>query len=162
MNHQNHTISQQISKHFRDLYFGGNWTDSNIKDQLKDLNWKDATTQLYNLNTIVTLTYHIHYFVRVVLKVLQNGVLDGNDKLSFDHPPINSHEDWDQFLNEIWTEADTFFQLVEQIPDQQLWDIFYQEKYGNYYRNFHGIIEHSHYHLGQIALIKKILATKNR
>jgi len=32
-----------------------------------------------------------------------------------------------------------------------------EEKYGNYYRNFHGIIEHCHYHLGQIVLIKKML-----
>jgi hypothetical protein len=29
------------------------------------------------------------------------------------------------------------------------------EKYGNYYRNIHGIIEHIHYHLGQIVLIEK-------
>ena len=33
---------------------------------------------------------------------------------------------------------------------------FFHEKYGNYYRNLHGVIEHAHYHLGQIALIKKM------
>ena len=32
------------------------------------------------------------------------------------------------------------------------------EKYGTYYRNFHGLIEHAHYHLGQIVLIKKLVA----
>jgi hypothetical protein len=35
-------------------------------------------------------------------------------------------------------------------------------KYGNYYRNLHGIIEHTHYHLGQIVLIKKLLKRRRK
>jgi hypothetical protein len=34
---------------------------------------------------------------------------------------------------------------------------FSQKKYGTYYRNLMGVIEHSHYHLGQISLIRKML-----
>jgi len=33
-------------------------------------------------------------------------------------------------------------------------------KYGNYFRNIVGVIEHIHYHLGQIVLIKKILVSQ--
>jgi len=47
--------------------------------------------------------------------------------------------------------------LIEQLPEAKLGEIFSEEKYGTYYRNIHGIIEHTHYHLGQIVLIKKIL-----
>ncbi len=46
-------------------------------------------------------------------------------------------------------------QQIEQLPESKLWETFSDEKYGNYYRNIHGIIEHIHYHLGQIVLIKK-------
>jgi hypothetical protein len=46
---------------------------------------------------------------------------------------------------------------VEQLPEARLWDDFSNGKYGNYYRNITGIIEHLHYHLGQIVLIKKML-----
>lgn len=151
-------LSNQIAKHFREVYFGGNWTCSNLKDQLKDVTWKQATQKIYSLNTIATLSYHIHYFVQAVLKVLQGGILDSKDSYSFDHPPIQSQEDWDKFLNTIWDEARLFAELIEQIPDEKLWEYFEQEKYGIYYRNLHGIIEHSHYHLGQIAVIKKILS----
>ena len=35
--------------------------------------------------------------------------------------------------------------------------VFVKPEYGNYYRNLHGLIEHTHYHLGQVALIKKLL-----
>jgi hypothetical protein len=44
------------------------------------------------------------------------------------------------------------------LPESKLAETFSDEKYGNYYRNIHGIIEHTHYHLGQIVLIKKILS----
>ena len=47
---------------------------------------------------------------------------------------------------------------MEQLPETMLWETFADEKYGNYYRNIHGIIEHTHYHLGQIVLIKKIVS----
>ena len=34
---------------------------------------------------------------------------------------------------------------------------FGNEKYGTYYENIQGVIEHLHYHLGQIVVVKKII-----
>ena len=76
-------------------------------------------------------------------------------KYSFAHPPIQSKEDWEKLLDKLWTDAETFASLIEQLPESKLWEDFADGKYGNYYRNIHGIIEHTHYHLGQIVLIKK-------
>jgi hypothetical protein len=92
-----------------------------------------------------------------VLQVLQGGALDAKDEFSFAHPPIHSPKDWDDFLTKEWTDAESFAQLLEQLPEEKLWEPFTDEKYGIYYRNLHGTIEHTHYHLGQIALIKKII-----
>ncbi len=152
----------QIAKHFREVHFGGNWTYSNLKDNLADITWQQATTQVYSFNTIATLVYHIHYYVDAVLKVLQGGSLDAKDKYSFDHPPIQSAEDWEKLLNKTWDDAENFASLIEQLPESTLWENFTEEKYGNYYRNLHGIIEHTHYHLGQIVLIKKILSQSDK
>lgn len=152
------TLIQHIAKHFRDVHFGGNWTVSNLKQNLSDVTWQQAVTKVESFNTIATLTYHIHYFVNVVLKVLQGGTLQGNDKYSFDHPPITSQEDWESFLQKVWSDAEQFAELLEKLPEQKLWEHLGDEKYGTYYRNIHGIIEHTHYHLGQIVLIKKLLS----
>jgi hypothetical protein len=92
------------------------------------------------------------------LKVLQGNSLNAHDKYSFDHPPIHSQEDWENLLDKTWTDAQNFAALIEQLQESKLWENFVEEKYGNYYRNLHGIIEHCHYHLGQIVLIKKILS----
>mgnify|MGYP000252261022 CR=1 FL=1 len=150
-------LTAQIAKQLRDLHFGGNWTWSNLKDQLADVTWEQATTKVYSFNTIAVLVFHTNYFVDAVLKVLRGGPLDAKDKYSFDHPPIQSREDWEKMLDKVWTDAETFATLIEQMPESKLWEDFSENKYGNYYRNIHGIIEHTHYHLGQIVLIKKLL-----
>ncbi len=150
-------LSQQISKHFKEIYFGGNWTGSNIKDNLVNVNWQQATTKLYELNTIASLVFHINYFVKAGLQVLQIGTLDAHDKFSFDCPPINNQQDWEALLEKTYKDAEQFASLIEQLPEVKLSEIFVAEKYGNYNRNLHGIIEHCHYHLGQIVIIKKII-----
>jgi hypothetical protein len=112
---------------------------------------------VYSFNTIAALVFHMNYYVSAITKVLQGNPLNASDKYSFDLPPINSKEDWDQLVNKTFADAETFATLVEQLPENQLWETFVDEKYGNYYRNLHGVIEHIHYHLGQIVLIKKII-----
>ena len=154
-------LSTRLAKHFGGIYFGGNWTDSNLFDSLKDVSWQEAVTQVSNCNTIATLTFHINYFVEAVLKVLEGGPLDAKDKLSFTHPPIESKEDWDNFLEKIWINAKRFAELVEQLPEQKLSKVFVDKKYGDYYSNLTGIIEHSHYHLGQIAILKKLIRNQH-
>ena len=150
-------LTAQITKHFRDVHFGGNWTSSNLKEALADVTWQQATTQVSSLNTIAALVYHINYYISAVAGVLQGEPLNARDKYSFDLPPIRSDEDWKQLLDKMWADAETFAGLIEQMPESKLGEVFVDEKYGTYYRNIHGIIEHTHYHLGQIVLIKKML-----
>jgi hypothetical protein len=150
-------LTGQIAKQFRDVHFGGNWTASNLRENLADINWQQATTKVYSFNTIAALVYHMNYYVSAVLKVLQGERLDASDKYSFDLPPVRSQDDWEELLNKTWRDAENFAVQIEQLPESQLWEDFSDHKYGSYYRNIHGIIEHIHYHLGQIVLIKKIL-----
>ena len=150
-------LIKQIAKHLGDVHFGGNWTWSNLHDTLDGVTWQQATAKVHDFNTILALTYHIHYFVGALIPVLEGGELDAHDKFSFDHPSVESKEDWEAFKHKVFSDARHLVGLVEQLPEERLWEVFTQEKYGNYYRNLHGLIEHTHYHLGQIALIKKLV-----
>jgi len=151
------SLTEQLAKHFREVHFGGNWTSVNLKDTLEGVTWEQAATKVHSFNTIVALVYHINYYVSAVLNVLQGNSLNASDKYSFDHPPVLSHEDWKKLLDKTWNDAENFAALVEKLPDSKLPEIFADEKYGNYYRNILGVIEHTHYHLGQIVIIKKLL-----
>lgn len=148
---------QHLAKHIREVHFGGNWTWVNMKDTLADVTWQQATTKIHSFNTIAVLVYHINYFIDAVLEVLEGRPLNAHDTLSFSHPPIGSEEDWQAMLTKTWSQAEQFATLVEQLPEEKLWEIFSEEKYGNYYRNIQGIVEHTHYHLGQIVILKKLL-----
>lgn len=151
-------VSTQIAKQFRDVQFGGNWTSVNMKGTLTDVTWQQAITKVHSFNTIATIVFHIGYYVSVVTKVLQGEALSAKDEYSFNAPPITSEQDWKNLLDKTFSEAETFAGLLEQLPESKMEEVFVNEKYGTYYRNLHGIIEHTHYHLGQIVLIKKILS----
>jgi len=151
------TTTAQIAKHFREVHTGGNWTWVNLKDTLEGINWQQATTKVHSFNTIATLVFHINYYTSVVLKVLNGAPLDASDKFSFDLPPITCEEDWQQLKDKTFSEAEQFATRLEALPDDTLWQDFFEGKYGNYFRNMLGIIEHTHYHLGQITLLKKLV-----
>jgi hypothetical protein len=150
-------VTKQIAEQLRAVYFGGNWTAVNFKEQLADVTWQQATAQVSTFNPIATLVFHTNYYVNAVTQVLRGNPINAKDAYSFDHPPIDSQEAWESLLNQTWTGIENFAVLVEGLPGEMLWQTFAKEKYGNYYRNLHGIIEHAHYHLGQIVLIKKMI-----
>ena len=154
------SLTHEIAKHFKDVHFGGNWTSVNLRDQLSGLTWQQATQKVYDLNTIAVLVFHMNYYVAAVSRVLEGEALNARDRYSFELPPILSQEDWKNLVDKTWADAERFAGLVEQFPEVRLWEDFSENKYGNYYRNIVGIIEHVHYHLGQIVLIKKILLQK--
>lgn len=97
-----------------------------------------------------------------ILNVLRGNPLDSKDEYSFNHTPINSEADWQAMRNGIQDNWLALVAAIEQLPDEKLSEFFTQEKYGLYYRNLHGLIEHTHYHLGQIVIIKKLLKAEGR
>ncbi|MGE7775872.1 DinB family protein [Chitinophaga sp. NPDC101104] len=153
-------LAQQIAQHFRGVHFGGNWTAVNLKDVLADVTWQEATTPSGPLNTIAALVYHMNYYVSEVLKVLRGAPLQASDKFAFDLPPLRSEAEWRQLADKALEDAEAFADEIEKIPEAQLMEVFQDPRYGNYYRNLHGIIEHTHYHLGQITIIKKLLRSR--
>ena len=155
-------LTEQTAKHLRDVHFGGNWTAVNLKDSLAGITWQQATTKVHSFNTIAALVYHMNYYIGAASKVLQGGPLDAHDKYSFDLPPIQSQNDWEKLLDKTWSDAENFAGMIEKMPESKLAENFSDGKYGTNFRNLNGIIEHIHYHLGQIVLIKKLLPQEEK
>lgn len=152
--------SQELARQFREVHFGGNWTVTNLQDSLKEIDVKTATTHIEGFNSIAKLAYHMHYFIKVVLPVLDGGSLEAHDKYSWETPDFTDESEWREFCKQYLADARNFADKLESLPENKLWDTFFDEKYGNWYRNFHGIIEHTHYHLGQIVLLQKMAGAR--
>jgi len=153
------SLTKQMARHLREIHFGGNWTWSNIKDSLADVTWEQATTQIYSCNSIAALVFHMNFYLNVVSLRLQGKSIKFKHENSFDGPLITSEQEWQNLLQKTWADADDFANVIEQFPEHKLWDNI-SDEYGNYYKNIHGVVEHNHYHLGQIVILKKILLGK--
>lgn len=159
---QNHLLAtmkltQHTAKHLRDIHFGGNWSTVNFKDVLSDVTWTEATAQYDDFNSIAVLTFHSTYYVRALRDVLEGNPLNAKDEWSFLCPEITSEEDWIRMQEIAWDNAKKGAILIEKLSVEAMEDDFTDEKYGSYFRNIHGIIEHLHYHLGQIVILKRII-----
>ena len=150
------SIPQLLAKHLREVHFGGNWSTSCLRDQLQGLTLQQAMRQPFDTHSIATLTVHATYYVRVLGEVLKSGQLQAKDELSFMLPDLHTEAQWQQLQNDLWARAEETAALLEALAPEQLTRPFTDEKYGLWHRNILGIIEHLHYHLGQIALLRKI------
>lgn len=148
-------LCKQIARHLREVYIGTNWTWVNLAETLEGVDWQQATAKVGDFNTIAVLVYHMNYYVEAQLSLLKTGNLNAHDDFAFKAPPIQSESDWQKLTQKSFDQAEELAQMIESLPESKLWEICFQEKYGTYYRNFQGMIEHCHYHLGQIVLLKK-------
>jgi hypothetical protein len=147
-----------IASRLREVLLDGTWiANTNVNQQLQDLNWLQATQKVGNLNTIAMLTFHLNYYLRGLMQAFETGKLEISDRYSFDMPEIQSAIDWETLRQDYLVNANQFVLKVEQLEDKVFDQTFIDEKYGTWLRNIEGVIEHSYYHLGQISLIKKLI-----
>ena len=151
--------TQLLAKRLREVLIDGRWiANTNYKEQILSITREQAIQKVENLNTIALLTFHINYYMQGLLVVFNGGKLEIRDKYSFDLPEIKTDEDWSKLVSDFLSNSEKFANAVEQMSDHLLEQPFTDEKYGSYLRNIEGVIEHSYYHLGQISLLRKMLA----
>ena len=50
------STTKLLAKHFKEVYFGGNWTCSNLKETLDDISVDEANFKIADFNTILFLS----------------------------------------------------------------------------------------------------------
>lgn len=151
--------NKELADRLTEVLLSGRWVaNTNFKEQLAHTSWKQATQKIGGLNSIAALTFHVNYYIGGMLPVLKGGSLEIRDKFSFQVPKIESEDDWERIRTEFIVNSEAFVEAVSNLTDTQLDTVFVDEKYGTYARNIEGLIEHSYYHLGQISLLKKMMA----
>jgi uncharacterized damage-inducible protein DinB len=149
--------SEYLANRIREVILNGTWiANTNYKDQLESLDWREAIKKRGTINSISLIAQHIHYYIHGIMEVFKGGPLEIKDKFSFDFPPIKSELEWQEFLTRFWNDTEQLAELIENLPEEMLIMNFVEEKYGTYQRNIEGMIEHCYYHLGQIVLSKKL------
>jgi len=150
--------SNQLAVRLKDVLIDGHWiANTNYTDLLSDLTLEEAKKTIGPHNSIALLTYHVNYYLSGLIHAFNTGQLEIRDKYSFDIPHLTSEADWQQLKGDFIKNATLFVKAVKEMDSTKLDGPFIEEKYGSFRRNIEGVIEHSYYHMGQIAMLKKIL-----
>jgi hypothetical protein len=136
----------------------GKWVaNTNFQEQIKSIDYHKAIQRVGPHNSIAALTHHINYYLVGIIQVFEGGPLDIRDKYSFDMPPMSTEEHWQKLVDDFCSNSKKFVDHVANMDESQFSQPFVDQKYGDYLRNIDGVIEHTYYHLGQIAMLQKIL-----
>jgi uncharacterized damage-inducible protein DinB len=149
--------TEHIAQHIIEVFDGDNWTDVNMKDTLRDINFKDATTiTKASYNTIAALVYHIAFYNEIVLQRLRGINPAISSANGFDLPTIKNENDWQQIKQRCFQSAHELAAAVIKLPEEKLGELTITG-HSTHYKTLHGAVEHVHYHLGQIVLLKKLV-----
>lgn len=149
--------SKEIARHLREAHFGNNWCDNYLKQELSTVTWQQAIAKpIPHANSIAELVFHLNFYLDYVHRNIKNDFLQFEQEDTFRMTPIQSEADWENLLQKTWDDAEAFAQTIEKISNNQLYVVI-PPRNNSFYKNLHGIVEHTHYHLGQIILLKKLL-----
>jgi hypothetical protein len=146
-------LTETIAQHFYEVHYGNSWTDASVKDALQGITWEQAVKKIGNVNTIGLLLFHMDFYNMVVYDRLV-GI-----KRHFEHEEslkveITSEDDWQQLQETYFANVVKIHQAILRFDESNLFEKITEN---TPYKNLHGLIEHVHYHLGQINLLKKLV-----
>lgn len=150
-------ITTCIARHISEVFEGNNWTEVDIKQTLSDVTWEEATTiTAASVNTIAALLFHLDFYNGVIMSRLNgiNPVIDEHNGMNV--PPIENERQWKQLQQKAFDSTARLAAVVEDFPEERLQELT-QRGLHTYYKTLHGIAEHSHYHLGQMVLLKNLV-----
>ncbi len=155
-------LTDHIAQHIIDVHTGDNWTDVNIKNTLQDISLQEAVTVTNSsANTIAALLHHITFYNEVVLERLKGNIPFISVSNGFDVPVLNNERDWMELKEGNIQSAQNLAEAVKRFPEEKIFEPILPD-FSTVYKTLHGLIEHTHYHLGQIVIIKNLVRFQAR
>ena len=147
-------ITALIAQHLLDVHIGNNWTDVNLSGTLVDVTAQEAlTVSPASPNTIAALVHHITYWNRHMIGRMSGVEAAIPTANGFDLPfPL----DWQQLKDDNISSAHELATAIREFDITRLEQPILPG-FSSAYKNLQGTVEHVHYHLGQIVIIKKLL-----
>ena len=111
-------------------------------------------------HSVWELVLHIEIYLRIALDAIGGAAMPelyGSEK---DWPaPGRGEGDWNRAKKRLFETGEQLASTVEDFRDARLGDTVPGRQYDFYYL-FHGLVQHSLYHGGQIALLKRAFAAR--
>jgi hypothetical protein len=149
--------ASRIADQLHRAFSGDAWHGPPLSELLSDVAADQAFARsLPPAHTIWELVVHIDAWVKAALQAAQGVVMPKLVGTDGDWPPIrdNNPVSWAKAKTQLFESADQLGKAVADFSDARLQDTVPGRDY-DFYHLFHGIVQHSLYHGGQIALLRK-------
>ena len=136
------------------LYEGPSWLGPALKDLIVDVDESRARARsIPEAHTIWELVLHITAWLRVARERLSATVTRDPDEAE-NWPPIEGS--WAHAISSLEVEVKALEKAILAFTEERLAGAAPASEPQTFYVLLHGVIQHSAYHAGQIALLKKI------
>jgi uncharacterized damage-inducible protein DinB len=152
---------ERIADQLRRAHEGGAWHGPSLKEILKGVTAAQAAERpLAGAHSIWELVLHAAAWERAVLRRLEGepaAIYNTNE----DWPAVEDagEEAWQQTLKALEETSGKLREAVLRLDDAQL-DAPILPEMSSRYVTLHGVVQHTLYHAGQIAVIKKALGLR--
>lgn len=148
----------RIADQLRRAFDGKAWHGPALRELLQDVNAPKAHAHtLSGTHSIWEIVLHITVWTRAALGATRSHPMAKIVGTREDWPAIEdaSPEAWSAAVKRLFEVKDQLSAVIEKFGDVRLAETVPGRNY-NFYYLFHGIVQHSLYHAGQIALLKKL------
>lgn len=147
----------KIIKLLKNAHSGNCWTGDNYDTILRQISPQLINTSVKGFNnTIHQLVYHLLATDKLIINRIDRNQIELKDDENWPSAKKLESISWEETLqlkNEVLNQL---INKLETLDDNRLDESPYQG-YSTYYVQLHGLIEHLHYHMGQIRLIHNYL-----
>jgi hypothetical protein len=153
MNTECHRIADQLRRAFT----GAAWHGPALRDLLNGVTAEQANARPLNAaHSIWELALHIEVWARAALETVRGAPLPKIYGTEKDWLKVSdtTNAAWAEAVATLFRTAESLAQAIEGFTDARLQETVPGRKYDFYYL-LHGVVQHSLYHGGQIALLKK-------
>ena len=152
------SASARIAKRFHEALLHDPWHGDSVRKILSGITAAQAAAHpIEGAHSIWELVHHMTAWIRIADAALKGKPMPQNVlNTPVDWPPVEdgSEEAWHGAEDDLYYATERLVEAMEEFPDKRLFDVVPGRDY-KFYELLHGITEHSIYHSGQIAMLKK-------
>lgn len=150
---------ERIEEQLKRAHEGGAWHGPAVSELLKDVTAEQAAARpVEGAHSIWELALHIAAWEDAVRRRLINERAEVTDEENFPAVTDTSEEAWKRTIEQVREANKRLREAVLQTEDGRLDEpVMLREGMSSTYVTLHGAVQHTLYHAGQIAILKKFL-----
>jgi|SRR5262245_56143139 len=151
------TESERIAGQMKAALDGGAWHGPAVLELLADVDAATAAAQpVAGVHSIWELVLHLSVSADIIRRRIGGEPAGMTDEEFWPPVPAATDANWKATVDELKRREANLHVAVASFPADRLDHKLVEGKSTSAYENFHGNVQHSLYHAGQIALLKKL------